>query len=91
VSKDAFCAKVLWWDLRFFFRPMYYIKIDNILEIFENAVDQRMSGQFVKHISGLLVPENFQIFLYILSICRRMLDKIWAGFQCPIAEIRLFY
>ena len=40
---------------------------------------------------GLLMTENRQIFLHILGICWRMLDKILAGFKFPVTEIRPFY
>jgi hypothetical protein len=40
---------------------------------------------------GLLIIENGQINIQILGICRKMLDKILAGFQFPIADIWAFY
>ena len=62
-----------------------------MLKIFENVGGRRMSGQIVRHVQKLLFIKNCQIFLYILSICRRMLDKILNGLLFPITGIRLFY
>ncbi len=39
----------------------------------------------------LLIIENSQKNLHILGTYRKMLDKILAGFQFSIAEIRLFF
>ena len=40
---------------------------------------------------GHLIIENHQFFLHMLGMDGRMLDKILAGFQFSIAEMRAFY